>query len=67
MPGKRAYPVPRARTNHEKFCALFLARDEREDVLALMPSLTAAVETWIHEGIEKAMNLYNRAPESESP
>ncbi len=32
MPGKRAYPVPRARTNHEKFCALFLARDEREDL-----------------------------------
>jgi PTH1 family peptidyl-tRNA hydrolase len=42
------------------------ARDEREDVLALMPSLTAAVETWIHEGVDKAMSLYNRMPESDA-
>jgi PTH1 family peptidyl-tRNA hydrolase len=42
------------------------ARDEREDVLALMPSLTAAVETWLSEGVEKAMNLHNRAPEPDS-
>lgn len=41
------------------------ARDEREDVLALMPSLTAAVEMWVHDGVEKAMNVYNRAPESD--
>ena len=40
------------------------ARDEREDVLALLPSLTAAVETWLHEGVEKAMNLHNRIPEA---
>lgn len=40
------------------------ARDEREDVLALLPSLTAAVESWIHDGVDKAMSLYNRAPES---
>jgi peptidyl-tRNA hydrolase, PTH1 family len=42
------------------------ARDEREDVLALMPSLTAAVETWVHDGVDKAMSLYNRAPESDA-
>ena len=42
------------------------ARDEREDVLALMPMLTATVETWIREGVDKAMSLYNRAPESDS-
>ncbi len=41
------------------------ARDERGDILALMPQLTATVETWLHEGVEKAMNLYNRAPESD--
>jgi PTH1 family peptidyl-tRNA hydrolase len=40
------------------------ARDEREDVLALMPSLTATVETWLSEGVDKAMSLYNRAPET---
>jgi PTH1 family peptidyl-tRNA hydrolase len=42
------------------------ARDEREDVLALLPSLTAAVETWLHEGVEKAMNLHNRIPGADS-
>jgi PTH1 family peptidyl-tRNA hydrolase len=38
------------------------ARDEREDILALMPQLTATVETWLKEGVEKAMNLHNRRP-----
>jgi peptidyl-tRNA hydrolase, PTH1 family len=41
------------------------ARDEREDVLSLMPQLSAAVETWVRDGVEKAMNLYNRAPDGE--
>ena len=36
------------------------ARDERDAVLALMPELTATVETWLKEGVEKAMNLHNR-------
>jgi len=40
------------------------ARDERDDVVALMPALVAATETWLTDGIEKAMNLHNRAPES---
>ncbi|MFL5480835.1 MAG: aminoacyl-tRNA hydrolase [Gemmatimonadaceae bacterium] len=38
------------------------ARDEREDILALMPRMTELVETWLSEGIEKAMNLFNRRP-----
>jgi PTH1 family peptidyl-tRNA hydrolase len=41
------------------------ARDEREEVLALLPALTATVETWLQEGAEKAMNLHNRRPDSE--
>ncbi len=41
------------------------ARDEREDVLALLPSLTATVETWLTDGVEKAMNLHNRVPTAE--
>jgi PTH1 family peptidyl-tRNA hydrolase len=41
------------------------ARDERDDVLALLPPLTASVETWLHEGVEKAMNLHNRAPDTD--
>ncbi|HEX9309322.1 MAG TPA: aminoacyl-tRNA hydrolase [Gemmatimonadaceae bacterium] len=39
------------------------ARDERDDILALMPQLTATVETWIRDGAERAMNLFNRAPD----
>ncbi len=41
------------------------ARDEREDVLALLPPLTATVETWLRDGAEKAMNLHNRAPDTD--
>ena len=40
------------------------ARDEREDVLSLLAPLTATVETWLHDGVEKAMNLHNRVPDS---
>jgi peptidyl-tRNA hydrolase, PTH1 family len=36
------------------------ARDERDDILAMMPDLTAAVEMWLAEGAEKTMNFYNR-------
>jgi PTH1 family peptidyl-tRNA hydrolase len=35
------------------------ARDEREDVLALLPALAATTETWLQDGVEKAMNLHN--------
>ena len=38
------------------------ARDEKEDILALMPQLTATVETWLKDGAEKAMNVHNRRP-----
>jgi PTH1 family peptidyl-tRNA hydrolase len=40
------------------------ARDERDDVLSLLPPLTATAETWLRDGVEKAMNLHNRAAES---
>ena len=36
------------------------ARDEREEILGLMPRLNAAVETWLREGTERAMNAHNR-------
>jgi PTH1 family peptidyl-tRNA hydrolase len=41
------------------------ARDEREDILALLSPLTGAVETWLKDGVEKAMNLHNRIPDPE--
>jgi PTH1 family peptidyl-tRNA hydrolase len=37
------------------------ARDEREDIIALMPTFELAVETWLREGAERAMNAINRA------
>jgi peptidyl-tRNA hydrolase, PTH1 family len=36
------------------------ARDERKEVIALMPQLVEATESWVANGIEKAMNLHNR-------
>ncbi|MGI8843285.1 MAG: aminoacyl-tRNA hydrolase [Gemmatimonadaceae bacterium] len=36
---------------------------EREAVLALMPTLVAATETWLRDGIERAMNAHNRQPQ----
>lgn len=42
------------------------AKDEKEDILALMPQLTSTVETWLKEGAEKAMNLHNRKPNIET-
>lgn len=37
------------------------ARDEREDILDLIPKVGAAVETWLREGIDRAMNAHNRS------
>jgi PTH1 family peptidyl-tRNA hydrolase len=40
------------------------ARDERNDIVGLMPELEDAVETWMREGIERAMNAHNRKQEA---
>ena len=37
-------------------------KDERADLRAQMPRLTSAVESWLTDGIDQAMNLYNREP-----
>ena len=42
----------------------FGARD-RESVLELLPRLVDAVELWLRDGIERAMNAHNRAPVGE--
>lgn len=36
------------------------AGDEREDVLALVPTLESVIGSWIREGTERAMNAHNR-------
>ena len=42
------------------------AKDEKDNILALMPQLTATVETWLKDGPEKAMNLHNRRPKGDT-
>lgn len=40
---------------------------ERETILALMPNVVAATETWLRDGIERAMNAHNREPQQQQP
>jgi peptidyl-tRNA hydrolase, PTH1 family len=35
-------------------------KDERAELLDQMPRVTSAVETWLTDGIDRAMNLFNR-------
>lgn len=39
------------------------AKDERAEVISLIPAMEAAALTWVSDGIEKAMNLHNRRPD----
>lgn len=44
------------------------ARDERDDIVALIPRIECAIDTWLRDGVERAMNSHNRegnAAESE--
>ena len=41
------------------------ARDEREDIIAMMPRFEGAIETWMRDGIDRAMNNYN--PQTPDP
>jgi len=47
-------------TDMAEFVLAPFARDERNDIVALMPDLEDAVEMWMREGIERAMNAHNR-------
>jgi peptidyl-tRNA hydrolase, PTH1 family len=38
------------------------AKDERAELLAELPRFVNAVETWLTDGIDRAMSLYNREP-----
>jgi len=38
---------------------------EREEIRGLLPQLTGAIELWMREGIERAMNEHNRPPDAE--
>jgi PTH1 family peptidyl-tRNA hydrolase len=43
-----------------------LSRAERAVLEELQQDLVAAVETWVREGIDKTMNVFNRSRETES-
>jgi PTH1 family peptidyl-tRNA hydrolase len=51
---KNVYP------NLADFVLAPFARDERDDIIALMPRFEGAISTWVREGTERAMNAYNR-------
>jgi PTH1 family peptidyl-tRNA hydrolase len=36
------------------------ARDERDEIISLLPRVSAAIETWAREGADRAMNAHNR-------
>lgn len=46
------------------FVLAAFGKAEREEILSLMPRFTDATELWLRDGIEAAMNLHNRSPES---
>lgn len=39
-----------------------LGKEERSAILSLMPTLADATQTWIRDGIDVAMNTFNRRP-----
>jgi PTH1 family peptidyl-tRNA hydrolase len=44
-----------------------MGKSERATVMALLPELVETVETWVREGVGKAMSLHNRRPEAREP
>ena len=64
-------PADRTRTNTLSDYVLDrMGKEEKEIVRGLLPDLTAAIETWISAGVDRAMNRYNRRPapnETDSP
>ena len=37
------------------------ARDEREEIIELIPRIESAIGTWLREGVERAMNAHNKS------
>ena len=52
-------PVPEGVSHHD-FVLAPMPREERRLVEELLPAMGDAVECWMAEGIEAAMNRYNR-------
>lgn len=61
-------PAPRGgrKVDLAKFVLAPLSRAERAVIEELRQELAEAIETWVREGIDKTMNVFNRARETES-
>jgi PTH1 family peptidyl-tRNA hydrolase len=55
-------PIDPRRRGHDlaDFVLSPFAKEERSEMLAQLPRYTSAAETWLSDGIERAMSLYNR-------
>jgi PTH1 family peptidyl-tRNA hydrolase len=62
-------PLPDDGTDPADFVTSPFSQEESDALADLMPVLVEAVDCWLNEGIEPAMNRYNRrgAQEPESP
>ena len=56
-------PVPPGLEDLADYVLGAFSREERETLEALLPGMAEAVECWVEEGIERAMNRFNRAAE----
>jgi len=56
-------PVPVGLDDLADYVLGEFSREEREALDALLPAMGEAVECWVEEGIERAMNRFNRAAE----
>jgi peptidyl-tRNA hydrolase, PTH1 family len=41
-----------------------VGKEERATIMGLMPTVTEAIETWLRDGVEVAMNKFNRRPDA---
>jgi peptidyl-tRNA hydrolase, PTH1 family len=53
-------PLPEGGVDPADFVLMAMTAEEIETLAKLLPTLADAVECWIHEGIEPAMNRFNR-------
>ena len=59
-------PVPEDGTDPADFVLAAMSSDERDTLAKLLPRLADAVECWLGEGIDLAMNKFNRKEAQET-
>lgn len=56
-------PAPDGLDDLADFVLAEFSREEVEELDRLLPTMAEAVECWVEEGVERAMNRFNRAAE----